>query len=207
MKDPYKVLGIKRGAKKEEIKKAYRKLALKYHPDRGGDEDKFKEVSEAYGILSDPTKRREWEASQRREDFNPFSRGGRGGFNPFDIFSRSNRRRRKQNQTARDNEIGFNLRISLDQIKHGSKQRIRFNREVKCEPCDGWGGFKEETCKFCEGKGVEVRRTQGGFVQMTCRACQATGTVFAEFCPNCRGKGVVNKPEEIIFEINELGKK
>ena len=202
MNDPYQELGVSKSADKETIKKAYRRLAMLHHPDRGGDEDKFKRVSEAYSILSDDDKRREYEAAQ--SGFNPFAGGG---FNPFDMFRQAAQRQRRTGRDVKDSEVGFNIRVTLDQIKKGSKQRIRYKREVQCPPCKGKGGFKEEQCKFCEGRGMEVRRTQHGFVHIACRASHGTGTVFAEFCGACRGQGVLLKPEEIVFEIKEIHKK
>lgn len=200
MSDPYKVLGVKRDANKDTIKKAYRKLAMKHHPDKGGDEDKFKNINEAYSILSDDAKRQRWEASERGSGFPP-------GFDPFDIFRNAKPRQRQQGKDAKDNELGFSIRVTLDQIKKGTKQRMRFNREIKCRPCNGKGGHNEQQCKFCEGRGMEVRKTQNGFVQIGCRACMGTGTIFADMCGSCRGQGLLLKPEEIIFEINEIQKK
>lgn len=205
MSDPYKVLGIKRDADKDTIKKAYRKLAMKHHPDKGGDEDKFKNINEAYSILTDDTKRQQYEASQRG---NPFGGGFPPGFDPFEAFRKAAQpRQRQQGKDAKDNELGFSIRVTLDQIKKGTKQRMKFNREVKCRPCNGKGGFREEQCKFCEGRGMEIRRTQHGFIQIGCRACSGVGTIFAEFCGTCRGQGLLHKPEEIVFEINEIQKK
>ena len=123
------------------------------------------------------------------------------------MFRQANKRHRKRGRDAKDSEMGFNLKVTLEQIKKGSKQRIRYKREVKCVTCDGRGGFKEQSCKFCEGQGMEIRRTQHGFVQIGCRACSGTGTIFAEFCGACRGEGVLLKPEEIVFEISEIHKK
>ena len=200
------MLGVDKDADKETIKKAYRKLAMKHHPDKGGDEDKFKNINEAYSILNDDAKRQQWEASQ-----NPFGQGGNypPGFDPFDFFRQaaSQPRQRREGKDAKDSELGFNIRVTLDQIKKGTKQRMRFKREIKCRSCKGRGGHNESSCKFCEGKGVEIRRTQHGFVQIGCRACQATGTVFADMCGICRGQGLMHKPEEIVFEINEVQKK
>jgi DnaJ family protein A protein 2 len=205
MSDPFQVLGVKKDADKETIKKAYRKLAMKHHPDKGGDEDKFKNINEAYSILNDDAKRQQWESSQQ-----PFGQAGNypPGFDPFDFFRQASPpRKRKRGRDAKDAELGFNIRVTLDQIKKGTKQRMRFNREVKCKPCNGRGGHNESSCKFCKGKGSEVRQTQHGFVQMGCRACQGTGTIFAEMCGICRGQGLTLKPAEIVFEINEVQKK
>ena len=199
MKNPYEVLGVEAGADKAQIKKAYRKLAVKHHPDKGGDEDKFKEASEAYSILSDDKKRQEWEASQNpHQGFPP-------GFNPMADWMRrqAGAYQATQGRTQTDTEMGFNIRVSLDQIKKGSTQRMKFYRKIKCEPCGGRGGHNEQACNNCNGKGAEVRRTPHGFVQIMCHICGGNGRRFIEMCHYCQGAGLLNKPEEIVFEIKE----
>jgi len=202
MRNPYEVLGVQTNADKAQIKKAYRKLAMEHHPDKGGDENKFKEVNEAYSILSDDVKRQAYEASQHGP---PPGFGFHRGFDPFEFFrQQAQRQYRQRAHTATDNDIGFNLKISLSQIKEGSKQRIRFHRPVMCHPCAGVGGFKETSCDTCEGRGFETQKTsQHGWVQMTCRRCAGHGRYYQELCGACRGAGVIKKPEEVIFEIKE----
>ena len=196
MKNPYEVLGVEASADKDQIKKAYRKLAMKHHPDKGGDEDKFKEVSEAYSLLSDEAKRRAWEASRHGPPF---------GFDPFEAFrQQAQRHHQHRSRTATDDDIGFSLKVSLAQIKQGTKQRIRFHRNIMCEPCSGVGGFDHIACDICEGKGFETQKTsQHGWVQMTCRRCGGQGRYYQEICAPCRGAGLIKKPEEVIFEIKE----
>ena len=196
MRNPYEVLGVKPTSDKSQIKKAYRKLAVEHHPDKGGDEDKFKEVNEAYSILSDDSKRQAYDGhNQPPPGF---------GFNPFDFFRQQasyNQQRKKR--TASDDEVVFNLKISLAHIKQGSKQRIRFHRDIKCEPCDGAGGFNETACTQCGGRGFEQRQTPNGWVQIGCRRCRAAGKYFQDLCTTCRGAGMLKRPEEIVFEIKE----
>ncbi len=200
MRNPFETLGVQTDASKEQIKKAYRKLAMEHHPDKGGDEDKFKEISEAYSVLSDDSKRHAYEASRRGPppgfDF---------GFDPFEFFRRQARYHQapRKKETATDEQVVFNLKIALSQIKQTSKQRIRYNRQVKCEPCDGVGGFHEKPCEFCEGRGFEQRKTPQGWMQTTCRRCVGHGKYFQDICSRCRGGGVFMKPEEIVFEIKE----
>jgi DnaJ-class molecular chaperone len=198
MKNPYETLGVRTDASKEQIKKAYRKLAMEYHPDKGGDEDKFKEINEAYSALSDNPKNRTRKSRRGPAGFD---------FDPFDVFrqqSRSHHRQASQSkETATDEQVVFNLKVSLSQIKQASKQKIRYNRQIKCRTCSGAGGFHEKSCEFCEGRGFEQRQTIQGWIQTTCRRCIGRGNYFQDICARCRGGGILMKPEEIIFEIKE----
>ena len=196
MKNPYETLGVKKDANKDQIKKAYRKLAMEHHPDKGGDENKFKEINEAYSALSGDSQRR----ASRRGGPPP---GFDFGFDPFEFLRRQGRQQPRRKETATDDQIVFNLKISLSHIKHSSKQKIRYNRQMKCESCSGVGGFHQKACEFCGGQGFEQRRTAQGWMQTTCRKCAGRGQYFQDICGRCRGGGVLMKPEEIIFEIKE----
>lgn len=212
MKDYYEILGVQRGASQEEIKKAYRKLAHKYHPDKaGGDEKKFKEINEAYQVLSDPQKR-----SQYDQFGKTFSEGAAGfgdatGFNGFnyqdfqqggfnfdfgdvdigDIFSdffgfgASSRKKRTRRRTQGD-DIEISLDISFEEAYFGTEREVELYKRVKCDRCEGRGvepGSKIETCTQCGGSG---------------RISKVSQTFFGAFqqvttCPYCRGEG--KRPE------------
>ena len=195
--DPYKILNVSRGASDSEIKKAYRKLAAKHHPDKSGDETYFKQINEAYSVIGTQKKRQEYEASQ--------SFGSFGGFGDmFESFfgSRDGRFRAKsQLREQSDDEIIFDLKISLSQIKKGISQNIVFYRNKKCNPCGGVGGKNKKTCSICRGNGVQTVN-YGRIIQQTaCRPCFGLGYSFEEECTLCRGDGMVRVEENIKFII------
>ena len=211
-RDYYEVLGVIKSASPEEIKKAYRKLALKYHPDKNkGDktaEAKFKEASEAYHVLSD---------KERRTNYDQFGHaafegaGGRGGFSnfdfsnffryfwfrsdPFDNFFEGfggTRGRRRRSSDFRGADLRYDLSISLEDAYNGKKQEINFSSSDKCEKCNGSGaepGSKPISCSTCGGQG-KVRSSQGFFtIQQTCPECSGSGEQISSPCKECRGIG------------------
>ena len=220
-RDYYEVLGIQKGATEEEIKKAYRKLAVKYHPDRNpGDkeaEEKFKEATEAYEVLSDDQKRPIYDQygfagldgmggggagggaySHAFHDFSDlFGNMGGGGGAFSDIFEnifggggRSSRRRPTDPQQGQS--LRYDLNISFKDAVYGTKAEIKFQHNESCSECNGSGGAKgskRKTCPTCGGSG-QVRRQAGFFaVQQTCPTCGGAGTVIDKPCPKCRGSG------------------
>lgn len=220
-KDYYKILDVDKGASKEEIKKAYRKLAHKYHPDKkGGDEAKFKEVSEAYSVLSDDKKRAEYDAYGRTFggagnagfggfDFSQFSGGQGFGFDINDIFGgfgdifgggRSGRKRGR--------DISIDVEISFEESVFGTDRKVLVTKNVICESCKGSGAKdpkKMKTCATCDGAGEveDVKQTFfGTFTHRgVCGTCQGKGEVPEEECETCNGVGVVRKQVEIKVKI------
>ncbi len=221
-RDYYEVLGVIKSATADEIKKSYRKLALKYHPDRNkGDkaaEAKFKEASEAYHVLSD---------KGRRANYDQFghaafeSAGGRGGFSNFDFsnifsdifgsdpfddffegFGGSRGRRRSSNFRGAD--LRFDLSISLEDAYNGKKQEINFSSSDKCGICNGSGaepGSKPVSCSTCGGQG-QVRSSQGFFtIQQTCPDCAGAGEQISSPCKECRGIGKKQTRKKISTNI------
>ena len=209
-KDYYEVLGVIKSASSEEIKKTYRKLALKYHPDRNkGDkaaEAKFKEASEAYHVLSD---------KERRTNYDQFGHaafegaGGRGGFSNFDFsnafsdifgsdifddffegFGGSRGRRQRRSSDFRGADLRYDLSISLEEVYNGKKQEINFSSSEKCGRCNGYGaepGSKPISCSACGGQG-QVRSSQGFFtIQQTCPECNGSGEQISSPCKDCKG--------------------
>ena len=221
-RDYYEVLGVAKSAGDDEIKKAYRSLAKKYHPDMNpGDaeaEAKFKEVNEAYAVLSDAEKRQKYDQFGHAA-FDPASGGsgfgGFGGFGDFDfgdIFSSffgggggsSSSRRRQMPQDGDD--IGTRLTISFEEAAFGCKKEVSFARIEECPDCSGSGaakGTKAETCTECNGSGsVTVRQqTMLGYMQTQrpCQNCRGTGKIIKTPCRNCNGKGFIkiNKKLEV----------
>jgi len=211
-RDYYEVLGIIKSASADEIKKAYRKLALKYHPDRNKNdktaEAKFKEASEAYHVLSD---------KERRTNYDQFGHaafegsGGRGGFQNFDFsgafsdifgsdifddffegFGGTRGRRRRRSSDFRGTDLRYDLSITLEEAYNGKKQEISFSSSEKCEKCDGHGaepGSKPVSCSTCGGQG-QVRSSQGFFtIQQTCPDCSGSGEQISSPCVECKGIG------------------
>lgn len=177
--DPYKILGVARSASDDEIKKAYRKLSKQYHPDnkQTGDEEKFKEISNAYETLSDKNKR----VAYDNPGFNgPWS----GGFNPFEDFFRGSSRKPKQNQPT-DN--GCEIHAQKD-----TTIKIDYEKKVECTFCGGRGGDHVD-CSNCNGTGFVTRTTQMGFMMSQtmepCPVCSGRGIKITKPCPNCNGQG------------------
>ena len=218
-KDYYDVLGVNKNASPNELKSAYRKLAVKYHPDKNpGDknaEDKFKEASEAYGILSDKSKKENYDNFGHAAFEN--GGGGQGGFGGFsgadfsDIFEdffgdfgggrRSSSRRSSAN---RGSDLRYDLSISLEEAYFGKKQNIQFSTSEKCDTCKGSGsklGTSPERCSYCGGSG-RIRSNQGFFtVQQTCPQCAGSGEEITNPCTDCNGQGVKQKSKKISVTI------
>ncbi len=229
-KDYYAILGVDRKATKDDIKKAFRKLAQKHHPDKGGDENKFKEVTEAYSILSNERKRREYDsygrtfagggaASAGGSDPNQFS-GAQGQGSPFgefdfsdmfsgfsgfgDIFTGGG----GGQQVARGRDISIDLEISFRESVMGVKRSMLIAKVSKCEACGGSGakkGTKMKNCSVCGGSG-RVHETRnsvfGAFSSVrVCSECEGAGKIPTERCNVCSGHGVMRREEEISVSV------
>ncbi len=222
-KDYYEILGLQKGASDDEIKKAFRKMALKYHPDRNQgskeSEEKFKEINEAYQVLSDPEKKAQYDQYGTTDfngggfeggfDFSDF--GGFGGFGDiFDSFfgggfSGSGRRR---NGPERGADLEYSLNLTFEEAVFGVEKEISITRSESCEKCGGTGakaGSHPQTCDKCGGTGqVRTQRNTplGSFVSMsTCDKCAGKGTIITDPCPECKGKGSVRKQRKIKINV------
>lgn len=226
-KDYYKILGIDKNASKDELKKAFRTLAHKYHPDKeGGDEAKFKEINEAYQVLSDDTKRSQYD--RFGQTFDQAGAGGFGGFGQGGFQANINMEDlsemfgdmfnfgggRGQTRQHRGKDIRMNMHISFHEAAFGTERDVELYKPVSCETCSGAGvapGAKMKTCGDCSGQGRK-RTTQrtilGNFATMTtCHACEGAGNVPEEKCKDCSGSGVkkaeANMRVKIPAGINE----
>ncbi len=230
-RDYYEVLGVSKSASADEIKKAYRKLAMQYHPDRNPDNkdaaEKFKEVCEAYEVLSDTDKRQRYDQYGHAGMKSAFGPGGfdfgrdfshmedmdlqdilgsmfGGGFG--DIFGGGGGRRRSRNPNAsqRGDDLRFDLEIDFEEALFGSEREVDLNVNDACPICHGAGaesGSARETCRQCGGHGVVV--VGGGFIQMrqTCPVCHGEGTIIRNPCKKCGGTGRVKTPRHIALRI------
>jgi molecular chaperone DnaJ len=223
-RDYYEVLGVDRGTGDEEIKKAYRKLALKLHPDKNpGDksaEEKFKEIGEAYEVLSDPQKRASYD-QYGHAAFDARARAARGGgfsgggfHDPFEIFrevfSGSSifeeffGGRHDPSQPQRGDDLRYDLKLTLEEAALGCEKKISITKSVRCETCDGSGmehGSKTRTCTTCGGHGVVL--TSRGFISLrqTCPYCKGSGRILEKPCKTCRGDGRHEHNSEIKLRI------
>ena len=229
-RDYYEVLGVEKNASAEDIKKAYRKKAIQYHPDKNpGDkeaEEKFKEAAEAYEVLSDPQKR------QRYDQFGHAGMGGAGGFSGGgmsmeDIFTHfgdifqgagfdlgdigemfmGGGGRSRGPRVRRGSDMRVKVRLTLEDIATGCEKKIKVRKLVQCKDCNGTGSAdgRTETCPTCKGSGRTVRQQRGIFgmmqVQSECETCGGEGTVIKNKCPKCGGQGVVRDEEIITITI------
>ncbi|MDP2226675.1 MAG: molecular chaperone DnaJ [Moraxellaceae bacterium] len=215
-RDFYEVLGVAKAASADEIKKAYRKLAMKYHPDRNPDdksaEEKFKEANEAYEILSDEDKRAAYDRHGHAGVDPNMGAGGFGGGGNFsdifgdvfgDIFGGGGRGGGGQ-RSSRGADLRYTLELSLEEAVRGTKVQIRVPTQVACEVCDGSGakkGTMPETCRTCAGAG-QVRVQQGFFsMAQTCPTCRGRGKTIKDPCNACHGQGRVEKTKTLDVKI------
>ncbi|MBN1941024.1 MAG: molecular chaperone DnaJ [Candidatus Diapherotrites archaeon] len=230
-KDYYETLGLKKEASPEEIKRAYKELAKKYHPDLNkepGAEEKFKEILESYQILSDPQKKANYdqfghsfEGFQGFQGFRGFNSrdfefdfedlfrniGGFGTFSGFgDLFGNTFGQRAKR-ENARGANIRIDLSITFEEAAFGTKKEIKFKRLEKCKACKGTGAedAKLETCDNCSGKGVTIQTRRMPFgvfqTQSTCPKCSGTGKTAKKTCSKCKGKAVAEVKKELEVKI------
>lgn len=215
-RDYYEILGINRDASDDEIKKAYRKLAMKYHPDRNPDnpkaEEHFKEAKEAYEILSDSSKRAAYDRYGHAGVDQQAGMAGGAGMGGFadafgdifgDIFGGGGGRGGRSN-VYRGADLRYNLEISLEDAARGAETKIRIPTMEKCEACNGTGakpGTQPVTCTTCGGHG-QVRMQQGFFsIQQTCPRCHGSGKMVQSPCPTCQGAGRVKQHKTLVVKI------
>ena len=214
-KSYYDILGVEKGATDEDIKKAYRKLARKYHPDVNKEKDadqRFKEISEAYAVLSDKDKRSEYDqlghdaftgsghgydfGNMNYDDLRNFNFGGMSMDDLLGDFLGGSSRRRSS-RPARGDDIQYSLNIPFADVIKGNEYELSINHTTGCTKCGGKGGNKT-TCPCCKGTG---RSSRGGFMQMACEQCFGEGSILQNKCSACGGRGSVNISERIKIKI------
>ena len=222
-RDYYEVLGVDRNIGEEDLKRAYRKLAVKYHPDKNpGDheaEEKFKELGEAYEALSDPNKRAAYDRYGHAAFQNGMGGGGGGFHDPFDLFREvfsgaggggvfeqffGGGGGVDSSGRQRGSDLRYDLQITLEEAAKGCEKEIEIRKLDACEPCTGSGaqkGSKAVTCPTCRGRG-QVVASRGFFqVAQTCPACHGSGRIIEKPCPSCQGEGRVEKTSRVKIKI------
>jgi molecular chaperone DnaJ len=234
-RDYYDILGVTRSSTADEIKKAYRKMAIKYHPDKNpGDkqsEENFKEAAEAYEVLSNAEKKRRYDqfghaggasspnsgggyggGHMNMEDifsqFGDIFGGGGGGGSPFDSFFGGQQQSRGGRRAARGSNLRIKVKLSLEEIANGVEKKVKVNKQVICDTCDGSGAKDKSsfnTCQTCNGSGAVRRVTNTILGQMqttsTCPTCNGEGTQITSKCTNCHGDGLTRGEETISINI------
>lgn len=226
-RDYYEILGVDKNASAEEIKKAYRKLAMQYHPDKNPEnkkeaEERFKEISEAYEVLSDPNKRGQYDRFGHEGMSDIFGRGGFTwsdfthysdiedifgsffGASPFGGLFEGLFGGRTRHKPSRGTDLRYDIEIDLKEAAFGCEKKIEIPRQEACSICGGSGskpGTSKRTCSTCEGSG-QVRYSQGFFsVVRTCERCRGEGAVIETPCDECQGRGLVQKTRTIQVKI------
>ena len=202
-KDYYKTLNINRDSSQDDIKKAFRKLSKQHHPDKGGDEATFKEMSEAYDTLSNPEKRRQYD----RGGQNPF-----GGGNPFansgpdveDLFGQFFGGQRNQRRVKKGKSLNIPLRVDLEDVYFSRLKKLKYNKSVKCASCGGVGG-ESLRCTTCNGTGHIERVAGNAFFRQVqrqqCSTCNGEGKIITKPCNYCRGTGGKTEERTIEFRV------
>jgi molecular chaperone DnaJ len=207
-RDYYEVLGVNRNSTPDEIKKAYRKKSMEHHPDKGGNEEVFKEVAEAYETLSDPAKKESYDVYGHNTPRNNMGGGsgnpfdmfaemfGRGGFNPFG---------QQQQRQRRGTDLNLSVKLTFEEIFNGVNKKFKYKRNETCVSCNGNGGTGKKQCQKCGGHGMvnEIINTPIGQIRNTavCDNCEGEGYVTEHNCSFCGGHGVISIEDTVDVSI------
>jgi molecular chaperone DnaJ len=207
-RDYYEVLGVNKNSTPDEIKKAYRKQSMEHHPDKGGNEEAFKEVAEAYETLSDPSKKESYDTYGHNAPKNNFGGGG----NPFDIFAEMFGRsgfnpfaNQQQQRQRRGNDLNLSVKLTLEEIFTGTNKKFKYRRAETCVSCSGKGGTGKKECSKCRGAGTvaEIINTPIGQIRNAtqCDNCDGQGHTAEKNCDFCGGYGVMNIEDTVEVNI------
>lgn len=218
-KNYYETLGVQKNATQDEIKKAFRSLSKKYHPDvckEPDAEEKFKEINEAYNVLNDKEKRQMFD-TYGTIDPNEINQGSGGGFDPFgggfdpfegfNPFGRSGGGFHQQQMKEKGDDLRITIEMSFDELFYGAHKKIKITKNCTCHRCHGSGSETNETCECtrCGGSGMvtEVKRFGNSVMQSThvCQECHGTGRVIKDPCPSCHGTGLEKKQADVEFDV------
>lgn len=211
MDDLYKVLGVDKNATDDELKKSYRNLVKKHHPDAGGDEEEFKKISEAYSVLSDKDKRSNYDRFGSADPNSGFGSGGGfsgHGFNMDDLFSQFGDIFGSgfgRSQKRKGDDLKLKVSVNLNEVIKGVNKKLKFKRQDKCDTCNGEGGTDITDCTTCNGIGRRrvVQNSPFGTIQteIPCNICQGNGKITKNKCNTCNGNGTKVKEETVEVEI------
>jgi molecular chaperone DnaJ len=200
-KDYYEILGVDKSATQSEIKKAYRNLSKLHHPDRGGDEEIFKQISEAYDVLSDENKKARYDRFGHNDNIGNYD----DMYSGFESMFGHMFRRQQQQQIRKGENMILTVNLTLEDIHKGTTKNYNYNRKVSCEDCNGSGGHDPIECHVCNGSGhiKNITKTQFGYMETIseCNHCHGSGTIFKTPCKTCNGEGLVNKKETIEIKV------
>eukprot|EP00899_Mesostigma_viride_P003292 jgi/Mesvir1/12964/Mv05975-RA.1 len=215
----YEILGVNNKATADELKKAYRKLAIKFHPDKGGDPEKFKEINQAYDVLSDPEKRQIYDDYGEDAIKEGMGGGGGGGMNPMDIFESffggglgGGGGRGRGRGPRKGEDVVYPVKVTLSDLYNGTSKRLSLEKNVICQKCDGKGSKSGETvkCAGCRGSGMKVtiRQLGPGMIQQlqsVCNECGGTGESISEKdrCPQCKGNKVCQEKKMLEVHVEK----
>tara|TARA_R110002050_G_scaffold106731_1_gene216758 strand:- start:249 stop:1259 length:1011 start_codon:yes stop_codon:yes gene_type:complete len=200
-KDYYKILNINRNATQADIKKSFRTLSKTHHPDKGGDESTFKEMSEAYDTLGDGNKRGEYDNKLN----NPFHGRQQQSRGPSmdDVFSQFFRQNQAQHQTRKGRSLNIPLKVSLEDVFFSNVKKLKYNREMKCGTCRGSGG-NVHACNVCKGSGHIENMVGNAFFRQirrdVCKQCNGAGKIVVQACNSCNGRGTLTTPNTVDFK-------
>lgn len=193
MENYYDILGVNKTATQEEIKKKFRELSKKHHPDKGGDEEMFKKINEAYSTLSVSDKRAEYD--------NPVKTFS-GGFTAEDIANMAfGRQRQRQESFKIDPHVNINMSLTMEEVFNGVNKTIKYSAYTACGDCNTEGGYDPQTCTACNGKGFTVFQRGPVIMQQSCGTCQGAGKTFKRGCDTCNSFGYVKQDRQISANI------